>query len=315
MNSHHPLAFGGICALLCACDGAPLGLGGPLEGEGGEAASTAGTTGSSSGGGGATGGGAAGLGNGGGGGSPPQAGAGGVATAGAGGQAGAPGDLLPNCEDPFIAEGLAPLFLATDAVNPPIVSVRPDGVIVTRAAGRARNRHEKEGTFATYSENYFEGRTFGLVIEDFTPTGEDRIRVTYLPIAALEGETLVNWRAWKVYGDNATFQYNREFPAVSELDNPPEGAEVEHGAVLQIEESTAPLDRSFALGENFEFELGTFIDPNLVPQGQRSSYYSDTFRYQMGMGGLTPNNTDYEPAPGPAPSARLGGDTTIAWLY
>jgi CxxC motif-containing protein (DUF1111 family) len=238
-----------------------------------------------------------------------------AAAAGAGGQAGAIGDLLPTCEDPFIAEGLEPLFLATDAVNPPIVSVRPDGVIVTRAAGRARNRHEKEVTFATYPLNYFADRTFGLVIEDFTPTGDDRIRVTYLPIASLSEGVSLNWRAWKVSGGNATFQYNREFPIVSEDDNPPEGATVDHGAVLQIEETTAPPDRSFAAGENFEFELGHFVDPEVVPPEQRGSYYTDTFRYEMGVGGLTPNNTDYEPAPGPARSARLGGDTTIAWLY
>jgi CxxC motif-containing protein (DUF1111 family) len=254
------------------------------------------------------------VGSGGGGGTSQSAG-GATATAGAGGQAGAVGNLLPNCEAPFVPEGLAPLFAATDAVNPAIVSVRPDGTIVTRAAGRARNRHEKEGTFATYAENYYEGRTFGLVIEDFTPTGVERIRVTYLPSVALEGEPVVNWRAWKVFGDNAVFHFNREFPFVTEVDNPPEGAGVEHTAVLQIEETTAPVGRSFAMGGSFEFELGTFIDPNVVLPGERTWYTSDTFRYQLGVGGLTPNNTDHEATPGPALPARLGGETTIAWLF
>jgi len=33
------------------------------------------------------------------------------------------------------------------------------------------------------------------------------------------------------------------------------------------------------------------------------------------VGGLTPNNLDFADTPGPAPQARLGGDTTIAWLF
>jgi CxxC motif-containing protein (DUF1111 family) len=311
MNCRSPLLSGGLLALVCACDGAGPDLGGPSAGEGGEAATAAGTSGHSGDTGGLATAGVAGVANGGSAGTAAVAGAGGTpAAAGAGGQ---PNHLLPNCDDSVVPEGLAPLFLAIDAVNPAIVSVRPDGVIVTRAAGRARNRHEKEGTFATYTANYFDGRTFGLVIEDFTATGVDRIRVTYLPIASLGDGVSINWRAWKVFGENATFQYNKELPVVTEQDNPPEALDVPHAAVMQIEETTAPLDRSFALGENFEFEFGHFVDPEVSQL--RNSYYTDTFRYQMGVGGLTPNNTDYEPAPGPALTARLGGDTTIAWLY
>ncbi len=268
-------------------------------------------------------GGAAGLGNvagmgGANGGAPSAGGVGGVLGGGAAGEVGSGGaTILPlPCGDSTgqALNGVTPLFSAADAINPPAVSVRPDGTIVTRAAGRSRNRHEKEGTFATFPENYFEGHTYGLVIEDFTPTGEDRIRVTYLPIAAPGDGVTVNWRAWKVFGDNATFQYNRSLPTVTEVDNPPEGADVAHAAVMQIEETTAPMGRSFAMGDNFEFELGQYVDPNVAPPGTRSSY-TDCFRYEMGVGGLTPNNTDYEPAPGPALPARLGGATSIAWLY
>ena len=38
--------------------------------------------------------------------------------------------------------GVVPLFDANDAVNPPIVFEREDGVRVTRGAGRVRDRHE-----------------------------------------------------------------------------------------------------------------------------------------------------------------------------
>src|SRR5258708_23256417 len=74
-------------------------------------------------------------------------------------------------------------------------------------------------------------------------------------------------------------------------------------------------DRKFAVGENYEFEIGVFIDPaSLTTLGARDSYYTDCFRYRIGEGGLTPNNQDYAPAPGPVPEARGGGDTTIAWI-
>ena len=55
--------------------------------------------------------------------------------------------------------GVMPLFNPADAVNPPVVTVRPDGVIVTRGAGRVRGRHEKEGTFASFEPHYFERKS------------------------------------------------------------------------------------------------------------------------------------------------------------
>jgi CxxC motif-containing protein (DUF1111 family) len=76
-----------------------------------------------------------------------------------------------------------------------------------------------------------------------------------------------------------------------------------------------PAGRTMAVGQNYEFEIGIFISPTaLVTPGSRDSYYTDTFRYQIGLGGLTPNNLDYAATPGPIPSARLGGDTTISWI-
>ncbi len=45
--------------------------------------------------------------------------------------------------DSVALSDVVPLFSAADAKNPPIVSTRADGVIVTRGAGRVRGRHEK----------------------------------------------------------------------------------------------------------------------------------------------------------------------------
>ncbi|HVJ19921.1 MAG TPA: di-heme oxidoredictase family protein [Polyangiaceae bacterium] len=213
---------------------------------------------------------------------------------------------------------VVPLFSPTDAVNPPVVTVRPDGVIVTRGAGRVRGRHEKEGTFASFEPNYFEDRTYGFIIEDFTPLGQDLIRTTYLPLNMPDhdGNRITNWRSWKVRGDNATFVFNNYLPDATMADVPAEvGAFTNFAFVQQYDETQAPEGRSFSVGENYEFEIGVFIDPStMTTEGSRTSYYTDCFRYRIGEGGLTPNNQDYEPAPGPIPEALGGGDTTIAWI-
>jgi CxxC motif-containing protein (DUF1111 family) len=51
-----------------------------------------------------------------------------------------------------------------------------------------------------------------------------------------------------------------------------------------------------------------------VTAGSRDSYYTDTFRLQIGLGGLTPLNLDFSGLPGPVPDARFGGATTASWL-
>ncbi len=213
--------------------------------------------------------------------------------------------------------GVVPLFTPADAKNPPIVIKRADGVLVTRGAGRVRGRHEKEGSFGPFLTHYFENRTYGFIVEDFTPTGTKRIRVTYLPIAKPDhdGNRITNWRAWKVSGNNATFMENKYMNDMTMTDAPmtPTGP---FAAVQQYDEQVVPQSRSMEVGQNFEFEFGVFIDPaSLTSPGSRDSYYTDTFRYQIGVGGMTPNNMDYDAAPGPIPNARLGGDTTIAWLF
>jgi CxxC motif-containing protein (DUF1111 family)/mono/diheme cytochrome c family protein len=217
-----------------------------------------------------------------------------------------------------ILGGVVPLFNPSAKVNPPVVTVRADGVIVTRGAGRVRGRHEKEGTFASFEPNYFEDRTYGFIIEDFTPTGQNLIRSTYLPIAPTNhgGNAITNWRSWKVRGDNATFQFNNYIPDATEADLPPEVYGFSnYKQIQQFNEKSAPQGRSMTMGENYEFEIGIFIDSaSLTTQGSRNSYYTDCFRYAIGEGGLTPNNQDYAPAPGPVLAARGGAQTTIAWI-
>jgi CxxC motif-containing protein (DUF1111 family)/mono/diheme cytochrome c family protein len=209
---------------------------------------------------------------------------------------------------------LKPLYSPGDAKNPPIVTKLADGTIVTRGAGRVRGRHEKEGSYGTYGPHYFENRSYGFIVEDFTPTGVQHIRTTYLPIAMPDhtGNRITNWRAWKQTGNNATFMINEY------MDDIPASPVMPMGPVAQVQQkdqTTVPGSRKMEVGQNFEFEFGIFIAKDaLASAGSRDSYYTDTFRYRIGEGGMTANNLDYDQTPGPLPDARLGGDTTIAWL-
>jgi CxxC motif-containing protein (DUF1111 family)/cytochrome c553 len=205
-----------------------------------------------------------------------------------------------------------PLFTMADAKNPPITYKRDDGVLITRGAGRVRGRHEKEGSFGQFLVHYFQDRSFGFTIEDFTVAGTQRIRTTYLPIY-MPGQPQTNWRVWKMQGNNATFIENHFMNDITEAPVMPMGPV---GRPQQFDQTTIPAGRAMAVGQNFEFEFGVFIAAgSLQTPGSRTAYYSDTFRYQIGVGGMTPNNLDYTVSPGPLPDARLGGDTTIAWMF
>jgi CxxC motif-containing protein (DUF1111 family)/cytochrome c553 len=220
--------------------------------------------------------------------------------------------------------GVVPLFATTDAVNGPIVFTRDDGAVITRGAGRVRGRHEKEGSFGQFLENYMDNRTYGFVNEDFTNTATKHIKTTYEPVSTPDhdGNRITNWRHWKEQGDNATFMLNDYMKDMTMSDIPmgvpPTGPVA---FVQQFDDLNPPNGRSFTQGLNFEFEFGIFILPTaLVTPGSRDSYYTDTFRLQIGIGGLTPYNMDFDNgmapfnAMGPIPASRFGGSTTASWL-
>ena len=76
--------------------------------------------------------------------------------------------------------------------------------------------------------------------------------------------------------------------------------------------------RPMIVGDTMEFEFGIFIaatdpaDPGAI-EG-RTAYYTDTFRYRVGRGGLHPHNEDPSGVLGPAPEDTLAGCTTIPHL-
>jgi CxxC motif-containing protein (DUF1111 family) len=128
------------------------------------------------------------------------------------------------------------------------------------------------------------------------------------------GNRITNWRHWKVQGNNATFMLN-DYMVDGTMADAPMAPTGPTAMVQYFDDKQAPGGRSFAVGQNFEFEFGIFIAKDaLTTPGSRDSYYTDCFRLQIGVGGLTPNNLDYAALPGPFTDARLGGDTTISWL-
>ncbi len=228
--------------------------------------------------------------------------------------------------------GVVPLYSPSDVINPPVVFTRDDGVIVTRGAGRVRGRHEgpqdTNQPFMEWVANYFMSRTYGFIVEDYTAIGQSQIRVTYLPIAMPTGGT--NFRAWKNYDNGDVFSTNGgmdsdvQLPALLSkgVDISTDWAtKIAPYARTQLGETSSNTRDGGAIqaGQLFEFEFGIFMDGGQVqPAGSRTAYYTDTFRYQVGKGGLTANNPDaYGGAGilGPEPTAQQGGDTTNVWAY
>lgn len=218
---------------------------------------------------------------------------------------------------------MRPLFTAADATHPAVSFVRDDGVLITRGAGRVRQRHELEGTFNPYGPHYFEDRSFGILVEDHTVIGESLIRVSYLPAGQPTAGT--NFRAWKIYGEGNVFHANMGMdtgvlPALAAdgLDLSTDYTNtVAPYAAIQVQQTTtnSRTGEPIAVGDVFEFEFGVFLEPDAVRESSRTSYYSDTYRYRAGLGGFTPENADPAGQLGPVRMAQQGGAGTNVWLY
>lgn len=204
-----------------------------------------------------------------------------------------------------------PLFPVATPTSGPIVTRRSDGVIVTHGAGRVRPRHEREDRFMHFEPRYFEKRSFAFTIEDEVAAGRSSLKVTYRPIFDwAEPGPRTNFRAWKVYGEagNGPQSYLFANNNVLTTSGPLE-------QTITITTNARDRNRPMRVGDIMEFEFGIFLkgfpaDDTFVVGAK--SYYSDTFRYQVGVGGLTPETFDTTGWLGPSTQAeRLGGDTTV----
>ena len=236
----------------------------------------------------------------------------------------------------------SPIFPDGTTTLQPISSIDPTTKhIIFRGAGRVRFRHEMEDTFEIYHDHYFEGRTFGYILDDSSPVGGKTITVTFLPsgnqyyskqknAGGQEGGADLNIRAWKLYGhpDGNAFAANAGGAANNVL---PFGcASDPNGPTCDTRKYTYVLNRNdregrdIMVGDQLQIEFGIFLSRytdgvdqgppvdmkhvrNILPLPKgctlngapfnnacytQANYYSDSFRYVVGKGTLTPYNQD-----------------------
>lgn len=187
---------------------------------------------------------------------------------------------------------ISPLFPSA-AEGRPITTKAADGTITLEAAGRVRGRHEKEEEFSPYQPRYFENRSYKFIVEDTIPAGGSTIKFTWLPKANASTNQTINFRCW-YSGEGNVFDSNNGMERITST----------HWEF--VVDRNARESREIRAGDLLEFEFGVFLDAGTV-EG-RTSYYSDTFRYRVGSGELTPFNEPNE-------VALSGGDGTIPYIY
>jgi CxxC motif-containing protein (DUF1111 family) len=198
------------------------------------------------------------------------------------------------------APQVTPLF-AEAAAGKAIVTVDDKGVITTRGAGRVRGRHEIEKTFSLFLPLYFENRSYVFSVQDSVAAGGTTVKFDYTSLGAPADMPLTNLRVWKVYGAGNVFHQNVDMVKVA--------ARESTFTVTSNEREHRPMRK----GDVLEFEFGIFLAAASVPG--RTNYYTDTFRYRVGEGGLTAVNTDPSVGDlGPGPAGLSGGGTTIPYV-
>ncbi|WP_438018749.1 di-heme oxidoredictase family protein [Sorangium sp. So ce315] len=191
-----------------------------------------------------------------------------------------------------VSGNVSPLFPAATG-GEAITTRAADGTITLEAAGRVRGRHEREEEFSPFQPLYFENRSYKFIVEDTIPAGGSTIKVTWLPHANASDDQIINFRCWYT-GDGNVFHANHGMERITST----------HWEF--VVDRNARESREIREGDLFEFEFGVFLDPKTV-EG-RTSYYSDTFRYRVGSGELTPFDA-------PDEAALSGGDGTIPYIH
>lgn len=207
---------------------------------------------------------------------------------------------------------LSPLFAPGPSETGPVITTRADGTRVTTVAGRFRTRHEREASTAGYPARSYENRSYQLIIEDGTPAGRSELKLTYLPNADASTGLSTQFRAWKVWGPAGDLGGGYTF-----ADNSMMAVRGPRQLEKTITANTRE-GRPLRTGDLFDFELGLALagadaaDLNPI-EGPRVGF-SDTFRYRVGDGGLTPETFDFVGLVGPPAAAWLGGGTTVPYV-
>ncbi len=198
-----------------------------------------------------------------------------------------PGTVTPTtCSG--VGQPIGALFPEAASVQP-ITTKLPSGALLLNGAGRVRGRHENEAEFSLFHPSYFEHRSYRFTVEDSLPAGGKTVKFTWDSAGKTAAAPLTNFRYWYTHSGNV-FHANVDMVRITDT-------RYEFTVTRNDREN-----RDIRLGDLLEFEFGVFLDPNAV-QG-RTNYYTDTFRYVVGSGKLTPfDKADDE--------ALSGADLTI----
>ena len=229
------------------------------------------------------------------------------------------------------------LYGANTALEPSTSFETADGVIVTRLADRGRDRHAKDSNiqdhYDHYLAHYWQYRTMRIQLEDYVPTGQSLIKVTWITEAALGAKEFRVWYS----GQNTSGQFWFNPQPVGAQANPNEPGVAYHGSgtwnndfekvsssgqqhkytlnIVTRWQLGGQIQEPLQLGMDMEFEASMFlINP---PAGSRLNYYGTSFVYKIGDQGIRP----FEWSPGqqdgtPIPQRGLsGGGTTLGYNY
>jgi CxxC motif-containing protein (DUF1111 family)/predicted lipoprotein with Yx(FWY)xxD motif len=220
--------------------------------------------------------------------------------------------------------------------EPKTTLTRDDGVIVTRLADRGRDRHAKDSGvmdhYDHYLAHYWEYRTMRIQLEDFVPTGESLIKVTWITESELGAKEFRVWYA----GANTSGQFWFNPQPEGQQANPNEPGVVYHGTgtwndnfekvgagdqhkftlnIVSRWQLGGQIQEPLQLGMNMEFEASMFlVNP---PAGSRLNYYGTSFVYKIGQPGVHPFEWEIGQQDGsPIPQRGLsGGGTTLGYNY
>ena len=229
------------------------------------------------------------------------------------------------------------LYNDSTDLEPVTAFTRNNGVIVTRIADRGRDRHAKDSGvqdhYDHYLAHYWQYRTMRIQLEDFVPTGQSLIKVTWITEAALGAKEFRVWYA----GQNTSGQFWFNPQPAGQQANPNEPGVHYHGSgtwnvdfektsnlggqhkytldIINRWDLGGQIQETLQTGWNMEFEASMFLSN--PPAGSRLNYYGTSFVYKIGQPGVHPFEWQLGTKDGtPIPTKGLsGGGTTLGYNY
>jgi len=160
--------------------------------------------------------------------------------------------------------GVVPLFNPADVVNPAIVTKRADGVNRHQGRGPRPWSSRKRGHVRLVRAPLLRRPHLRLHHRRLHAHRQaaDSHHVPAAQPARAQRQPHHQLPHLEAARGQRHVRVHNYLPDATEADKPAEaGAAFTYKAVQQYNETMAPADRKFAVGENYEFEIGVFIDP------------------------------------------------------